>query len=712
MKDFYTLLFLVLSVTVESSFAQTRVIAHRGYWKTDGSAQNSIAALKKAQELSIYGSEFDVQLTADNYVVVNHDDSIAGYRIDETKLKKLQSVRLANGEKIPTLDDYLKQGQRNPSTMMILEVKPHRTEQQENRCAKIEKVSSYGMQAQTEFISFSLNICEQLAKLNPNALVSYLGGDIAPTVLMLKGIRGIDYHYSVLLCHPQWIEEAHRLGMKVNVWTVDDLRVASQLIDMKVDFITTNIPVEMKALSVSRRWDSSASWSDDRPLAFPTAEGYGKYTVGGRGGKVYEVTNLNDSGEGSLRAAVEAKGPRVVVFRVSGIISLEKELKIRNPYITIAGQTAPGDGICLRGYPLNIDADEIIIRYLRVRLGDETGTESDAISSRFHKNIILDHISASWSVDETMSFYHCENITVQWCMITESLFASNHFKGPHGFGGIWGSNYSTYHHNLIAHHSSRNPRFCGGAGYTDYRNNVIYNWGYNSCYGGGGNERKDPRFQFSQINMVANYYKPGPATEPGLVSHRIANPSWSDGMHGLWYIADNYMEDDEEVTSDNWLGVHPNSELEGVVEAIKCDSPWPAMPIRQQTAQEAYQAVLENAGAVLPQRDVIDQRIVNDVRSGIPAFEGPTYKQRKQVADSNVKTGIIDTPSDVGGWPELKSAIAPLDSDHDGMPDEWEISHGLDPHDSADGARFASCGYTYLEVYLNETGGIVFIPES
>lgn len=261
MKAFYTLLFFILYVVGESTFAQTQVIAHRGYWKTDGSAQNSVAALKKAQGLSIYGSEFDVQLTADNYVVVNHDDSVAGYRIDETKLKKLQSVRLANGERIPALDDYLQQGQSDPSTMMILEVKPHRTEKQENRCAKIvsKKVRSYGMQAQTEFISFSLNICEQLVRQNPNALVSYLGGDIAPTVLMSKGIRGIDYHYSVLLAHPEWIEEAHRLGMKVNVWTVDDLRVASQLIDMKVDFITTNIPVEMKALTESRRWDNSVS---------------------------------------------------------------------------------------------------------------------------------------------------------------------------------------------------------------------------------------------------------------------------------------------------------------------------------------------------------------------------------------------------------------------------------------------------------------------
>ena len=244
-------------------------------------------------------------------------------------------------------------------------------------------------------------------------------------------------------------------------------------------------------------------------LAFPTAEGYGKYTIGGRGGKVYEVTNLNDSGEGSLRAAIEAKGPRTVVFRVSGTIDLKSALNIRNPYITIAGQTAPGDGICIKRYPLNISADEVIIRYIRIRLGDESTRSDDAISARYRKNIILDHISASWSIDETMSIYHCENVTIQWCMITESLSQSNHTKGSHGFGGIWGSNYSTYHHNLLAHHSSRNPRWASGGGFNDYRNNVLYNWGYNSSYGGEKHQVGNPKFSDITVNFVNNYYKPG-----------------------------------------------------------------------------------------------------------------------------------------------------------------------------------------------------------
>ena len=192
--------------------------------------------------------------------------------------------------------------------------------------------------------------------------------------------------------------------------------------------------------------------------AFPGAEGYGAMTRGGRGGKVIIVTNLNDSGPGSLREACETEGPRIVVFAVSGTITLEKRLRISNPYITIAGQTAPGDGICIRRYPLSINTSEVIIRYIRVRLGDETGDDSDAISGRYHKNIILDHVSASWSIDETVSIYHCENVTIQWCLISESLYDAGHVKGTHGFGGIWGSNRSTYHHNLLAHHTSRNPR--------------------------------------------------------------------------------------------------------------------------------------------------------------------------------------------------------------------------------------------------------------
>ncbi len=433
----------------------------------------------------------------------------------------------------------------------------------------------------------------------------------------------------------------------------------------------------------------------EQQLAFPTAEGYGKFTVGGRGGRVYEVTNLNDSGEGSLRAAVEAEGPRTVVFRVSGTIDLKKNLSIRNPNITIAGQTAPGDGICIKGYPLMIGADEVIIRYIRVRFGDESGQDSDAISARYVKNLILDHVSASWSVDETMSIYHCENITVQWCLISESMFNSNHIKSQHGFGGIWGSNHSTYHHNLIAHHSSRNPRFASGCGHTDYRNNVLYNWGYRSCYGAEAQQKGSEKFNFSAINMVANYYKPGPATDPNRKAELAEPSSRGDNDKGSWYVAGNFIEGSPSVSADNWSGVRGSN-------FIKLDCPWDAMPIAQQTAEEAYQSVLNHAGAVLPKRDSVDTRIIEEARNGTATYEG-IYKTKKNVADKLQITGIIDSQKDVGGWPKLESTAAPVDTDHDGMPDEWERKHDLDPSETVDGSMDEDGdGYTNLEEYLNE----------
>ena len=450
-------------------------------------------------------------------------------------------------------------------------------------------------------------------------------------------------------------------------------------------------------------------------LAFPTAEGYGKYTVGGRGGDVYAVTHLNDSGAGSLRAAVEAKGPRTVVFRTSGTINLKSDLRIKNPYLTIAGQTAPGDGITLRGRPLLIDADEVIIRYIRVRLGDESGDFPDAVTSRFTNNLILDHVSASWSIDETMTIYHGSNTTVQWCIISESLYESNHQKGNHGYGGIWGSNYSSFHHNLIANHSNRNPRFASGCGNVDYRNNVVYNWGYASTYGAEMAQLSDPeKYHFSNINMVANYYRPGPATQPGEVTHQLAAPWSRNGAsdYGKWYIADNVMVGSPAVTRDNWQGVVPSlTAIKGVQEhnprdlaaipGLKLEAPWPAMAINQQTAADAYAAVLEHAGASLPKRDPVDLRILDEVSNGYATYEGPTYEKHHEVADTARMHGIIDSQNDVGGWPELKSLPAPTDSDRDGMPDDWELAHGLDPKDATDRNIVAPDGYTMLEKYLN-----------
>jgi len=442
--------------------------------------------------------------------------------------------------------------------------------------------------------------------------------------------------------------------------------------------------------------------------SFPGAEGYGSVTRGGRGGKVIAVTNLHDSGPGSLRAAIEAAGPRIVVFRVSGTIDLKSRLRITNPYITIAGQTAPGDGIAIKRYPLRIEADEVILRYLRLRLGDETGEDVDALSARYKKNIMVDHISASWSVDETVSIYHCENVTVQWSLISESLYQSVHEKGTHGYGGIWGSNYSSYHHNILAHHSSRNPRFASGSGYTDFRNNLIYNWGHNSTYGGERQQPGKSQYSFSMINMVGNYYKPGPATKPGQVRHRIANPWTRDGSAdlGQWYVADNFMFGNEKVSADNWAGgIHVKWRGEKPDESfekdIRLETPWPSMPIHQHTALEAYDLLLSYAGASLPKRDAVDRRIVEEIRTGRARF-GKTY--------GGGGKGIIDSQLDVGGWPELKSQPALKDSDGDGMPDDWERKHHLDPDIAADGRKDGDQdGYTNVEEYLNGTDPRVFV---
>ncbi|MFA9389722.1 MAG: T9SS type A sorting domain-containing protein [Prolixibacteraceae bacterium] len=413
-------------------------------------------------------------------------------------------------------------------------------------------------------------------------------------------------------------------------------------------------------------------------LAFPSAEGYGKYTVGGRGGKVIEVTNLNASGTGSFAAAIGASGPRTVVFRVSGTIT--GNFNIKNDNITIAGQTAPGDGICIRGN-LSTSADDVIIRYIRVRYDPSMG-ENDGIGGRYQKNIIFDHISASWSTDETMTLYHNENTTVQWCILAEACPKGT--TDEHRFGGIWGNNYGTWHHNLIAHNASRNPRWASGCGYNDYRNNVIYNWEYASCYGGEAHQvgdRRTPPIEHSTINMVANYYKPGPATESG-VRNRIADPSTRDGDAdaGQWWISDNFVDGSSSVTADNWKGVTKTG------SAYRLKEPWTAMEIDQQTAEEAYRTVLEYSGCSLPTRDKVDADIIDDVLKGTGKYG---------------KNGIIDRPSDVGGWPTLNSTTAPDDSDHDGMPDHWETAKGLNSTDPEDRNTIGESGYTNLEIYLN-----------
>lgn len=415
--------------------------------------------------------------------------------------------------------------------------------------------------------------------------------------------------------------------------------------------------------------------------AFPGAEGYGAQTSGGRGGVVIAVTNLDASGPGSLSAACAAEGPRIVIFRVSGTI--DGDVKIKHDHITIAGQTAPGDGITLKGN-LAIDANDVVIRYIRVR----TDHEGDALGGRYLKNIILDHVSASWSSDEVLSLYHNDSVTIQWCMITEACAKAD---GSHRFGGIWGNQNGTYHHNLIAHNDSRNPRWASGCGYNDYRNNVLYNWGYESSYGGEAQQKGDrrtPPIPFSTINMVANYYKPGPATR-GEVKSRIAKPS-SRGPedNGSWHVSDNYVDGSPDVTADNWLGMHGTG-------FTKLTVPWEAMPIRQQSAEDAYASVLDLAGCSSPKRDSIDTRIIAEIRTRTAAHG---------------RSGIITTPDDVGGWPTLQAAAPPVDSDNDGMLDAWELKFKLNAQDASDAAQDTDKdGYSNVEEYLNGTDPTVFV---
>jgi hypothetical protein len=430
--------------------------------------------------------------------------------------------------------------------------------------------------------------------------------------------------------------------------------------------------------------------------AFPGAEGHGMYTNGGRGGRVIKVTNLNDSGEGSFRAAVEAEGPRIVVFEVSGTIPLKSKLYITNNDITIAGQTAPGDGICIKNYCVYITASNVIIRYMRFRMGDEYKEVDDALGGQKSKNMIIDHCSMSWSIDECASFYANENFTMQWCLLTESLGVSFHKKG-HGFGGIWGGYKATFHHNLLAHHTSRNPRFRGRkltdilpSELVDIRNNVFYNWGNNSAYGseGGG-----------YYNMVNNYYKSGPGTDPKIktrflmVNAATAEYNWleTEGSHGQFYIDGNYVYGSDLISSDNWAG---GVEWEDRIskENVKSDKEFEKGNIKTDDAQIAFQKVLKYAGASLF-RDAVDKRAVHDTRTGTATIMD---------GGNGSTNGFIDTQKAVGGWPVLNSLPAPIDTDGDGMPDAWEIKNKLNPNDPTDANEDKNGdGYDNIENYIN-----------
>jgi hypothetical protein len=443
-----------------------------------------------------------------------------------------------------------------------------------------------------------------------------------------------------------------------------------------------------------------AGEADALPIAFPGAEGFGKYTTGGRGGKVFVVTNLNDDGPGSFREAVKKKDPKIVVFAVSGTIHLESPLEIR-ANTTIAGQTAPGDGICLADYPVKIGGDNVIVRYMRFRMGDRHQNQGqvvgsghdDAFSAYKRKNIIIDHCSMSWSTDEVFSVYGGDSTTLQWNLISEPLNYSYHFeKGDkdfesHGFGGIWGGQHLSAHHNLFAHCVSRTPRFDGIRNTpqenVDFRNNVIYNWGSNNAYAGEG----------GTYNLVNNYYKYGPATGK-KVQFQVVNPfdKAPEIPFGKFYVAGNYVDGSGEVTSNNWLGVKVGNNNTGDLEQVKLTSPFAAAPVATQSAEEAYQTILKSVGAILPNRDTLDQRIISDVRNRTGRIidvqggyaHGTSYEQSKSA------------------WPTLQTKDAPMDSDSDGMPDAWEDRNGLNKQDPADASRNTiHKHYTNIEVYIN-----------
>ena len=451
--------------------------------------------------------------------------------------------------------------------------------------------------------------------------------------------------------------------------------------------------------------------------AFPGAEGGGAFTPGGRGGKIFVVTSLEDSGKGTFREACEAVGARTIVFNVSGIIQLKKRISMRAPYVTIAGQTAPGDGICIAGETLEIDTHDVIIRYMRFRRGaTEVTRRDDALGGNPIGNIIVDHCSVSWGLDENISLYRHQfqandkskleklpacNITIQNTISSEGLDTYNH-----AFGSTIGGLNSTFMRNLWADNISRNASI-GMYGDFNFVNNVIFNWWNRSLDGG------DYR---SMFNIINNYFKPGPITPTDQpIRYRILKPEsgyMKPQTYGRAYVDGNYIVGSPEVTKDNWNGGvqledHSEAETKNYLELIKQPKPFSMPNITIMKAEEAYEFVLKNVGATLPKRDAVDERIIKQVRTGkIEAKDGlenaigAEFIKRRLPADS-YKKGIITNPNQVGGYPEYKGK-AYKDSDNDGIADAWEKKFGLNPNDASDANKDANGdGYTNIEKYFN-----------
>ena len=432
----------------------------------------------------------------------------------------------------------------------------------------------------------------------------------------------------------------------------------------------------------------NSAYSFAQLSSFPYAEGFGAKALGGRGGKVIYVTNLNDSGQGSFRAACEASGTRTILFKVSGLISLKSRINIANPYLTIAGQTAPGDGICIRGGQLSVNTHDVVIRYIRSRAGDNADYDSgvnpdnrDCFEIQNEStppyNVIFDHCSASWGIDETMStWYPCKDITIQWCVIAEALHNSLHSKGPHGKGLLIGDGARniSIHHNLFAYNYDRNP-IIKGSTTTEIVNNVMVGWGiddYNAIYIGLLENEGHTPLQPTYSNMIGNT----------LIAGAASFNSWGIRANGNMedasklFIKDN-LGPGRPLATDPELNIlrSPDRRFAIITSAISGST------LNIASASNAYDDVLKDAGANYPKRDAVDLRILTNVKNG---------------------TGqIINSQTEVGGWPMYSSTVAPIDTDSDGMPDDWENDKNLNPKNANDGNSLATNGYTWLEEYIN-----------
>ena len=479
-----------------------------------------------------------------------------------------------------------------------------------------------------------------------------------------------------------------------------------------------------------------ASKPDDLPQAkvpaFPGAEGGGKFSFGGRGGRVFVVTNLDDSGPGTLREACESAGPRIVVFNVAGIIHLKMPVFIEAPYITIDGHTAPGDGICIADNGIVDNVHDVVIRYVRFRRGNPDIFNRHGVHyGNPVGNIIIDHVSASWGSDQNLDTYRhmyqppsggpalklpSVNVTIQWCITSEALNIYNH-----AFGGDWGGRNTAFHHNLLACNTGRNPSVAMTYDF-NFINNVLFNWRHRSVDGGDSN---------SVFNIINNYYKPGPATMDNAVRYRILEPaqSWSKAnpvSHwGRAYVAGNIVEGNDAVTKDNWNGgvqfnkaPDPNAsgeiakgliddaaQNEKIIAQVRVDKPFPMSPVTIQSAQDAFKSVLDNAGATLPHRDSADERVVNETRTGKVWSEGKeiTPPPMKGLAKNNIGTagnGIITDVSQVGGYPEYKGdPVKNLCAD--GIPLSWKKKFHLDVKDGSLAQKdLQGDGYTVIEKFL------------